>query len=223
MRRSSENQLGRAYSDLKYLLNRGYRKSYAIKFVADHYRLNLRERYLLVRCTFPDRWIESIRRKLVKSLDGGTLAVDGFNVLITIESVLDGRAIECEDGLLRDLKYQGRYRVNERTKRVIELAVEAVEAVKPDEAIFLYGRSVSKSGIVAAITRRVMEREGMRGEANLVRSPDFTLKSFDTVATADVGVIAEVERVVDLPRLVARLCGIRPVNFLELITSRRSP
>jgi len=220
LRRSCEECLKDAYSDLKYLLNRGYRKSHALKFVADHYRLSLDDRYLLARCTFPDDWISGVREKLVSSLDGGTLAVDGFNVLITIESVLDGEAIECEDGLLRDVKYQGRYRMSGRTERVIELAVEAITAVRPDEVIFFYGRSVSKSGLIAGITEQMMERERIRGEVRLVRSPDFILKGFDTVATADVGIIEKVRRVVDLPMIVARTRNIKPVSFLKLIEDR---
>ncbi|WP_297501032.1 DUF434 domain-containing protein, partial [Thermococcus sp.] len=97
--------LTEAYLDLKYLLNRGYRKKNALSFVANHYRLTAEERHLLARCVFPDSWMEEVRRKLLKpgELKGKTLAIDGFNVLITLESLLGGRAILCEDGLVRDL------------------------------------------------------------------------------------------------------------------------
>lgn len=65
-----------AYEDLKYLLNRGYRKKYALEFVANHYLLTSKERYFLMRCVFSDKEIEERKRKLVKE-DGlrGKLSV----------------------------------------------------------------------------------------------------------------------------------------------------
>lgn len=161
-----------AYRDLRYLLNRGYPKKSALKFVADHYRLSLRDRYLLARCVFSDAWIAEVRRKLLKpgELEGKVLAVDGFNVLITLESVLDGEAILCEDGLVRDLKYQGKYRLNERTREVVEIVVESLSRLKVSKAIFFYGKNVPKSGIVRKITEEAIEKYGLSGDVRLVKA-----------------------------------------------------
>lgn len=45
-------KLKMAAEDLKYLLNRGYRKSVALKFVANHYLLGRDERNYLARYVF---------------------------------------------------------------------------------------------------------------------------------------------------------------------------
>jgi hypothetical protein len=215
--------LADAYRDLKYLLNRGYPKKSALKFVADHYRLPLRERYLLARCVFPDEWIIEVRRKLLEpgELAGKTLAVDGFNVLITLESVLDGEAILCEDGLVRDLKYQGKYRLNERTPEVVETVVKSLSVLGVSKAIFFYGKNVPKSGIVGKMTKEAMEKYGLSGNVRLVKSPDFELKAFETVATADVGIVSKVEHVFDIPCYLSAKLGIKVKGIFDLFQSER--
>ncbi|WP_088858308.1 DUF434 domain-containing protein [Thermococcus profundus] len=204
-----------AYRDLKYLLNRGYPKKSALKFVGDHYRLPLRGRYLLARCVFPDAWIDEVRRKLLKpeELAGKPLAIDGFNVLITLESLRDGEAILCEDGLVRDLKYQGKYRLNERTSEVIEMTVEALFRLKVSEAIFLYGKNIPKSGEIRKTTEEILQRFGVSGEVRLARNPDFELKSFENVATADTAIIDAVKGVFDLAAYAGR--EFRPTTLGE--------
>ncbi|ASJ00831.1 DUF434 domain-containing protein [Thermococcus gorgonarius] len=211
--------LHEAYQDLKYLLNRGYRKKSALKFVADHYRLTLEERHLLARCVFSDSWIEEVRRKLLKpeELAGITLAIDGFNVLITMESILEGRAILCEDGLVRDLKYQGRYKLNENTERLLRETVRELGELGVGKAVFFYGRNVPKSGVVKALTEKSLEEFGVPGEVYLVKSPDFELKRFEAVATADVGIISKVSHVFDLPGHFARMFQKTVESFFDVV------
>ncbi|QDA30875.1 DUF434 domain-containing protein [Thermococcus indicus] len=208
-----------AYRDLKYLLNRGYRKSYALEFVANHYRLTKGERYLLARCVFSDEWIEEVERKLLRpeELGGRVLAVDGFNVLITLESLLEGKAILCEDGLVRDLKYQGRYRLNEGTERLLGHLARALDGLDIEKAVFFYGKNVPGSGEVKRLTEEALIREGVQGEVRLVKSPDFELKAFEIVATADIGIISKIPHVFDLAAYVGRLAGWEAGGFFEIL------
>ncbi|NJE05824.1 DUF434 domain-containing protein [Thermococcus sp. M36] len=211
--------LGEAYRDLKYLLNRGYRKGYALEFIANHYRLRREERHLLARCVFPDSWIEDVRKKILgpKDLRGKVLAIDGFNVLITLESLVEGKAVLCEDGLIRDLKYQGKYRLNERTGPLLEDVAAALKELEVSGALFFYGKSSPKSGVVKAMTEAALSGLGVPGEVRLVKSPDFELKKFRVVATADVGIISHAEYVFDIPSYIGRKRGISAVPFLKII------
>jgi len=43
-----------AREELRYLLNRGYRKKMAVEFISNHYGLTREQRNLLVRTTFSD-------------------------------------------------------------------------------------------------------------------------------------------------------------------------
>lgn len=213
--------LDEAYRDLKYLLNRGYRKAYALEFVANHYRLTGRERHLLARCTFSDEWIEKVSKKLLTpgELRGRVLGIDGFNVLITLESLLEGQAILCEDGLVRDLKYQGKYRLKEETRNLLHGIARALLELKVSEAVFFYGRSVPKSGLVKKLTEGALASEGVAGEVRLVRSPDFELKTYEAVATADVGIIEKVPFVFDLAAYTGLRLGRKAEPFFRLLKS----
>jgi hypothetical protein len=208
-----------AYLDLKYLLNRGYRKSYAIEFVANHYRLPKRERYILARCVFPDSWVEEVGRKLLKPEDlaGKGIAIDGFNVLITLESAIRGEAILCEDGLVRDVRYVGRYRINEGTGGLLSMLAEYLRSLNLGKAVVFYGSSTPRSGEVKKVTVGAFRERGIPVEVELVGSPDFELKRFDYVATADTAIITRVKGVVDLPALVAVKKGFAINRFLDLL------
>ncbi len=78
-----------ALYDLKFLLNRGYRKKNAISFVANKYLLNIDERNYLVRKIFSN---EISMARMIKILDitcitNKNIFVDGYNVLITTEMI----------------------------------------------------------------------------------------------------------------------------------------
>ena len=208
-----------SYLDLKYLLNRGYRKSVALKFVANHYKLRKEERHLLARCVFSDKEIEARekKRKPIGFVKGKILAIDGFNVLITLESVLEGRAILCEDDLVRDLKYQRGYKLSEKTEKMLCLLLKFLSKFNPKEIIFLYDKPVSKSGKIAKLTNEIMKKVGLSGTAKAVEAPDFELKKFEIVATSDLAVIDKVKYVVDIPQEFAKSRGTKIKEFKELL------
>lgn len=214
-----------AYHDLKYLLNRGYRKGTALNFVANHYKLRKMERYFLARCIFSDKEIENRQKKKrsVEFIRDKTLAVDGFNVMITLESVLERKAILCEDGFIRDLKYQRGYKINEKTEKVLSLLLEFLSKFNPKEVIFFYDKPVSKSGKIAKLTNEVMGKVGLSGVAKVVESPDFRLKKFKIVATSDFAVIDSVEYAVDVPQEYALKKGIKIETFREILKKSGSP
>ncbi|EHR78956.1 hypothetical protein OCC_06706 [Thermococcus litoralis DSM 5473] len=208
-----------AYEDLKYLLNRGYRKKYALEFVANHYRLSQKERHFLFRCVFSDREIEERKAKLLQPghLKGKILGIDGFNVLITLESLLEGKAILCEDGLLRDLKLQGGYKISSRTLQTLSLLMDFLKTLDLKEVWFLYDAPVSKSGKVAELTRELLNKYGVSGKVKLSKVPDYDLKAFEVVASSDIGIVEKVPFVVDLPQMIAEKRGLKYSYFVEIL------
>ncbi|WP_324735129.1 DUF434 domain-containing protein [Thermococcus sp. SY098] len=214
-----------AYLDLKYLLNRGYRKSTALNFVANHYKLKKMERYFLARCIFSDKEVDSRQRKKmpIEFIRNKILAVDGFNVLITLESVLEGKAVLCEDGFVRDLKYQRGYKLSDKTEKMLFVLLEFLSQFSPEKVVFLYDKPVSKSGEIAELTGRIMKKVGLSGSAKVVPSPDFELKKFETVATSDFAVIDSVEHAVDIPQEYASRRRIKIKTFGEILKEFELP
>ena len=84
-----KDKLQEAAYDLRFLLNRGYRKKGALQFVANKYVLNKNERNYLARSIFSNLKSWEQREKIVdiSKIKDQFLLVDGYNVLITVESL----------------------------------------------------------------------------------------------------------------------------------------
>jgi len=198
--------------DLRLLLDRGYAKQYALRFVSDHYRLESRWRYVLSRAVHPTSVIASraAKRMTCTMLEGEVLWVDGHNVLITVESMLKGEELFlCDDGFLRDTRGVFRsFRLTETTIRAVQLTVEFLSAVRVQEAHFVFDEKLSKSGELASHVHRSLEGARVRGDATTSKAVDYVLKHAQgVVASADGPVVDAAKRVVDLPQCVLKREG----------------
>jgi hypothetical protein len=81
-----------AARDARYLVDHGYPKESAIRFVSDHHRLPEEQRFVLTRVVVASDTAKARRDKIqpLKALHGRALFIDGYNVLISVESLLGG-------------------------------------------------------------------------------------------------------------------------------------
>ncbi|WP_407282659.1 DUF434 domain-containing protein [Methanolobus sp. WCC1] len=75
-----EKQRTKAADDIRYLLEKGYKRDSAIRFVADHYKLDKNERYILARTVFSDATASSRKQK---KLDIGNLKKGNYLSTVT--------------------------------------------------------------------------------------------------------------------------------------------
>jgi hypothetical protein len=104
-----DQELLEAKKDFRYLLNRGFPRTGALKFVGDHYLLDEMQRNYLNRTVFSHQKMETRKSKLIllSEIKNKCVLVDGYNVLITTESVCKGEEkflVYCDDGVTRDVK-----------------------------------------------------------------------------------------------------------------------
>lgn len=197
------NPLLEAARDIRYLLERGYPRQSAIRFVCDHYRINAEQRVVLSRTVFD---LETARRRRSKTvnccaLQGARLWIDGFNVLFSVECLfLDEPVFACDDGFLRDVRGATRsYRLTDASSRALDEILSFLSHNKPAWVEFLFDAQVSKSGVLSAMCREQMRDHRIRGTARTSRRVDFELKHAEgIIATSDGIIIDEVERVVNL-------------------------
>jgi len=123
-----------AIDDMKYLLNRGYKKKTALNFVSNHYGLDRKGRNFLLRYVFSDRDIEEHKSKLVpiESIRGRDVVIDGYNVLVTVETILNnGKVVRGMDGFLRDTSgVFSKYRFDKNTKNAINSILDMLKKYK---------------------------------------------------------------------------------------------
>lgn len=183
-----------AAKDYLYLLERDYPQKGIVKLVGDHYLLTAAERVLLYRgMVHRDRLERRQKKKTERILKKEVLSIDGFNVVRTIGSYLNGNFVFVGmDGFLRDVSELHRkalkWPVLERTLRLI---MDYLQRLQPESVTFYFDRPISHSGKMVVLTNSLLQERGLAGEAFAVFSPDHELKQRDdgVVCTADSGII----------------------------------
>ena len=166
-----------ATDDLCWLLTRGYGADSALHLVGNRYRLNKRQRTAVGRTAASDQAVAARRARCVPvgELAGRTVAIDGFNLLILLESALGGGLIlRGRDGSCRDLaSVHGTYKHVRHTLPALE---RVGETLRPAAAVVWYfDRPVSNSGRLKTMLRELAERHDYAWTTELVYNPDRTL------------------------------------------------
>ncbi len=201
--------LQRAAQDFRYFLNREYPRKAALELVGNRYGLTSDERHLLHRGVFSDSDSGSRTKKKVSipRIKNKELAIDGHNVLITIEAGISGRPIVlADDGFFRDISgVSGSFKMTETTEKAIQLVIVALEKMKPKHTLFLLDAPISKSGELAEAIRNLLINEKIPGDAQAVKVPENILMRFSgVVATSDTAIIDRCNKVLDLAEHVLR-------------------
>jgi hypothetical protein len=188
--------LKKASEELRYLLNRGYKKSSALTFICNHYQLTKKDRHFLARSIFSNHLIETITSKKlpIESMHNQSIFIDGYNVLITTEAVLTNQAFICDDSVVRDTKgIFGKYKITDLTHEALSHIYTLLNNYSPHSATFYLDKQVSHSGDLCALIRPHFPCE-------TIIHVDDHLASLNTItATSDTILIQKIDRFVDLP------------------------
>lgn len=191
-----------ATGDLRYLLGRGYGRISAVKFVGDRYQLSKEQRLLLYRGVYPPGLAETHLRKLVtpSAVVGRSLAVDGYNVLITINTALKGEPVFlCDDGFVRDSSETHSSACREDLSEPLRLTLLPLQSLRPSAVFFIFDRLISRSGELSKKVALKMKEHGIPGGASTATSADFeVLKRGEVVSSSDSVVIDKASEVFDL-------------------------
>lgn len=205
-------------TDVIGLLDKKYPKNATIELVGNRYSLNHDERMILYRGVFDtpgagrrrDKRVDLSREKIKK------LIIDGYNVLITLESYLKGKTVfRSLDGYIRDISgLYGNHKYSEFTVRGIELLTGFIKNCMSGKKDVPFGVSiyldspVSRSGELAAHLRKRLEIEDIEVKVNVIKNPDSAVIaessrcSSSAAATSDTVIIDRITRCVDIPDYV---------------------
>ena len=220
--KSIKIRLEDASYDVKFLLNRQYKKKAAINLVANKYVLNKNERNYLERKVFSDDKSLDRSRKIIDidNITNKTIFIDGYNVLISVETICNREydsLVMCDDGVLRDLKAVfGKYKINPTTENALNNIMTILSPYNPAYIYFFYDSPVSKSGDLARITNSIIQINKLDGSALTNKHVDFELVNQSKryggiVATSDGPIIDRVKNVLDIPNQMCKTL----TNFKE--------
>ncbi len=182
--------LRQAVHDLSWLLTRSYAVESSLKLVGDRYQLRKRQRLVVRRAACSDGAVAARARRMypLESMAGSVLFIDGFNILITVESLLSGALVyRCRDGCYRDAgSIHGTYRTVEETEAAIEAIGGLLEAAGVAAATWVLDRPVSNSGRLRNRIETMARGRGWNWTVELHNNPDAVLaRAASPVASSD--------------------------------------
>jgi hypothetical protein len=219
LRTSKFGHLQKAAADFRYLLNRGYPRKMTLELVGNRYGLTFEERHFLHRGVFSSAASQMRRKKRIsiKEIRDKDLAIDGHNVLITIEAALSGRALVlADDGFIRDISgLSGSFTKSKVTEIAIQLILNVLKKWKPRKTLFLFDAPISMSGKLAGEIRDRLNQANLPGDAMAVKVPEKILIGFPgMIATSDTAIIDRSKKVLDLAGyIITRRIGLK--SFLQ--------
>jgi hypothetical protein len=196
-------ELRLAVADYSLLLTKGYAEKSSLKLVGDRFALTERQRLAVMRCSCSDeqRASRKSRQLDIGGIAGGSIAIDGYNILITIEAAMSGGLIFIgRDGCCRDLaSIHGTYRKVTETIPAVELIGGFLQQIGVAQALWLLDSPVSNSGRLKTLIRELAEKNGWPGfdkltagwQIELVISPDARLIKSEAIAASSDSVVLD--------------------------------
>lgn len=180
-----------AVEDLSFLLSRNYSQKSALKLVGDRYKLTERQRKAISRasCSESAMFFRHKHTLDMEFLEGETVLIDGYNILITIETALSkGILLKCKDDCYRDIaSVHGTYRKVEETIPALQKIGENLESLKIKQAIWFLDAPISNSGRLRQTMLAHAQSQNWTWEVELVNNPDKTIVEEKKIALSSDG------------------------------------
>jgi hypothetical protein len=211
----AEDLLLLAARDFRFLLAHGYPRQSSLTLVGNRYALTAASRQLLHRGVFAPVVAVQRRQKLhrLRDLADRPLALDGHNVLITLESALQGiPVVAADDGFIRDIgQVSHSFRITSFTEQVLQRLGRYLAAHDVGPVQVWYDQPMSHSGDLAAATRQLWQECGLIAEARAVPVPERELLVFSGVIdSSDTALIDRVGQLVDVAgEIIRQLSQVR--------------
>jgi len=163
--------------------------------VGDKFSLTQRQRLAVMRSACSDGQLASRNRRCIvpENLAGRAIAIDGYNVLITVEAAMSGGVIfKGRDSCFKDLaSIHGTYRKVTETIPAVELIGDFLGEVSADKALWLLDSPVSNSGRLKTLIGELARKNNWNWEIELLLSPDAELKKTDYVVASSDSVVLD--------------------------------
>ncbi|MBB6372296.1 DUF434 domain-containing protein [Chryseobacterium shigense] len=187
-------KLKMAAQDMLYLLSRDYSEKASSELVGNRYKLKTRQIQALRGASASEKQIGNRKsnRLEISDLKGRVLYLDGFNVLIVMESLLSGAYIfEGLDGCFRDLSgVHGTYKRVNQTLRAVELVASFFHKAGIRKLVWIFDKPVSNSGRIKQIILDFAVENNLNWEAGLEYNPDkFLAENSEIAVSSDAWIL----------------------------------
>jgi len=193
----SEKQIEKlklAVQDMYYLLSKNYAEKASSELVGNHYRLKTRQIQVIRGASASENQIQNRKSKQLEISDvkDKTIYLDGFNVLILLESLLSNAYIfEGVDGCFRDLSgVFGTYKRVNQTQISIELVRAFFQKSKAEKLVWIFDKPVSNSGRIKQIILDFATENSLNWEVELEFNPDkYLVENKRIIVSSDAWIL----------------------------------
>lgn len=187
-------KLKEAIIDMHYFLSRGYGEKATLALVGNRYRLNSRQQQAVRGMSASQTQIENRKQKeiQIQDLEGKKIAVDGFNALILLESILSNAYVfKGQDGFIRDLSsVHGTYKRVKQTSQAIEIIADFYKKEKIKTIHWFFDKPVSYSGRLKKMIEEIALENQYNWKVELVYNPDKVIAESNWIAvTSDAWIL----------------------------------
>lgn len=183
-----------AIDDYSFLLSRGYAINSSLQIVGSRYKLNKRQRMAVMRVGTAEHNIQLRKSKelLPSNLKNKTVSIDGFNLLILLESALSGAFIfKSRDGTYRDISsVHGSYKRVQKTETAIILVGNILKKMEVTLVDWYLDAPISNSGRLKKMLLEISQKYQFNWNVELVNNPDKVLaEQCEIIVSSDGWVI----------------------------------
>jgi hypothetical protein len=165
-----------AIKDVSYLLSRGFSEKSSVALVGNRYKLNNRQQRAVQGMSEATHKLKKRATSclLPNQLAAKEVMLDGFNVLIMLESALSGAYLfKGLDGCYRDLSsVHGTYKKVKQTQEAIQLIADFLQENNVKKATWIFDKPVSNSGRLKTMLREFADKQQLNWEIILENNPD---------------------------------------------------
>lgn len=209
-----------AVDDYSFLLTRGYATNSALQIVGNRYKLNTRQRQAITRISANADSITTRKSNLcfLKNLKNQIVLIDGFNLLILLESAMSGAYIfKGRDGTYRDISsVHGTYKRVQHTEAGILLVGKILQKQKVKSVKWLLDKPVSNSGRLKSMLLEIAKDNDFNWDVELLFNPDKALaESKNIVVSSDGWILDRAEKWFNLGKYLIEK-HLKDVNIFEV-------
>ncbi len=173
---SEQQKLLTALDDMHYLLTKDYPPRATLALVGNRYRLRQRQILALqgMSCSAQDIDIRRGKEVSADFIQGKTIFLDGFNVLIVMETLLSGGFVfRGLDGCYRDISsVHGSYKRVRQTINVLVTIGQALQQLGAEKVVWIFDAPISNSGRLKTLCYEIATQHQFAWHIDLDNAPD---------------------------------------------------
>ena len=198
-----QSKMREAIKDQSYLLSRGFSEKSSLVLVGNRYKFNNRQQRAVQGMS---EATHKLTKRTENCLQPNELAekevyIDGFNVLIMLESALSGAYLfKGLDGCYRDLSsVHGTYKKVTQTETAIHLVAEFLENHQIQKTTWIFDKPVSNSGRLKTLLGEIAAAKNYNWEIILDNNPDKLIAESNAIAvSSDAWILNHAQRWLNL-------------------------